>query len=170
MACHILLERSWWRLQLCFRPISIRGLHTNICAPKVAGVLVVGISKQNDIWLLALWLGTKYTIRGKVVASPKFGPWWVLWVRICPWFVCAPKCSNYALTNLLFSLCKFVWVIELLVNLPSPIPDLQHAPLPPKCYEPGSVPQLLLLPLITFGLAVESIKELGGASKNVNNK
>ncbi len=35
---------------------------------------------------------------------------------------------------------KFMWVIELLVNLPSPITKLQHAPLPPKCYKPGSAP------------------------------
>jgi len=26
-----------------------------------------------------------------------------------------------------------------LVIFPNPIPELQHAPLPPKCYEPGSV-------------------------------
>jgi hypothetical protein len=51
-------------------------------------------------------------------------------------------------------------MIELLVNLPNYIPKLQHALLPPKCCEPGSAPQLLLLPLFTFGLAVESIKEL----------
>jgi len=31
------------------------------------------------------------------------------------------KCFNYALTNLLFGLCRSVWMIELLVNLPSPI-------------------------------------------------
>jgi hypothetical protein len=31
-----------------------------------------------------------------------------------PWFVLAPKCSNYALTNLLFSLCKFMRVIKCL--------------------------------------------------------
>jgi len=36
---------------------------------------------------VALWRGTKYTIRGKVVASPKSWPWWVLWVRVCPWWV-----------------------------------------------------------------------------------
>jgi hypothetical protein len=30
------------------------------------------------------------------------------------------KCSNYALTNLLFGLCKFVWVIDLFVTLLSP--------------------------------------------------
>jgi len=32
------------------------------------------------------------------------------------------KCSNYALTNLLFGLCRSMWVIDLLVTLPSPYP------------------------------------------------
>ncbi len=81
------------------------------------------------------------------MASPKFRPWWVLWICVCPWLICAPKCSNYALNNLLFGLCRFVWVSEVLVNLPNPISEFQHAPLPPKCYEPRSMPQLLLLPL-----------------------
>jgi hypothetical protein len=66
---------------------------------------------------------------------------------VYPWLVCAPKCYNYALTNLLFDLCKFMWVIELLINIFSPIPELQHTLLPPKCYEPGSAPILLLLSL-----------------------
>ncbi len=100
----------------------------------------MGVLGQNDIWVLVPWLSTKYTIRGKVVAFPKSRPWWVLWVRVCSWFVRAPKCSNYALINLLFGLCRFVWVIELFVNLPSPISELQHTPLPLKCYEPRSMP------------------------------
>ncbi len=107
----------------------------------------LGVPGQNDIWVLVPWPDTEYIIRGKVVASPKFGPWWVLWVCVCSWFVRAPRCSNYALTNLLFSLCKSVWVIEMLVNLPSPIMELQHAPLPSKSCEPRSMPQLLLLSL-----------------------
>jgi hypothetical protein len=57
------------------------------------------------------------------------------------------KCFDYALTNLLFGLCRFVRVIELLVIHSNPILELQHAPLPPKCCEPVSAPQLLLLPL-----------------------
>jgi len=104
----------------------------------------LGVPGQNDIWVLVPWLGTKYIIKGKVVASP--------------------KCSNNTLTNLLFGLCKSMWVIELLVNLPSPMPKLQHTPLPPKCCKPKSTPQLRLLPLFTFGLTTESIKELEGAS------
>jgi hypothetical protein len=30
------------------------------------------------------------------------------------------KCSNYAITNLLFGLCRFVSVIDLLITLPNP--------------------------------------------------
>jgi hypothetical protein len=47
-----------------------------------------------------------------------------------------------------------------LSTFPSPIPELQHAPLPLKCCELGSMPRLLLLPLLlgpTFG----SFEELG---------
>jgi hypothetical protein len=109
-----------------FDLISIGGLHTKLWAPKVAGVLVVRILglRQNDIWVLVLWLGTKYTIRGKVVTSVKPRSWWVLWIRVCSWLICAPRCSNYTLTNLLFSLCRFVWVNEMFINLPNPILEL----------------------------------------------
>jgi hypothetical protein len=109
----------------------------------------LGVSGQNNIWMLVPWLGTKYTIRGKMVASPKFRFWWVLWIRVCPWLVHAPKCSNYALTNLLFGLCRSMWVSELLVNLPNPISELQHALWAPKCHKPRSAPQLLLLSLFS---------------------
>ncbi len=47
------------------------------------------------------------------------------------------------------------------IILPSPIPELQHAPLPPKCCEPGIVPRFLALPLFfTF----KFVKEFGSAS------
>jgi len=107
--------------------VSIKGFHTKLCTPKVIGIPILEIlglpfgspeTKWNQV--LVSWLGTKYTIKGKVVASPKSGSWWVLWIYVCMWFVHAPKCFNYTLTNLLFGLCKSVWVIELFVNLPSP--------------------------------------------------
>jgi hypothetical protein len=37
---------------------------------------------RKVIWMWALWRGPEYTIRGKVVASPKSRPWWVLCVRV----------------------------------------------------------------------------------------
>ncbi len=123
----------------------------------------LGVSWQNDIWVLVPWPGIEYTIRGKVVASLKFGLWWILWIHVCLWFIRAPKCSNYTIINLLFGLCRFVWVIKLLVNLLTPILELQHAILPPKCCMPRSVPQLFLLLLFTFRFTVQPIKELWGA-------
>jgi hypothetical protein len=104
--------------------------------------------KQNDIWMHTPWLNIENTMKGKVVATPKFGLWWV---RVCHGLSVHQKCSNHALTNLLFGLCRFVWIIDMLVTQPSPILELQHAPLPPKCYELRSVPQfflLLLFPLL----------------------
>jgi hypothetical protein len=53
------------------------------------------------------------------------------------------KCSNYALTNLLFCLCKSVWIIDPFIICPTPIPELQHTPLPSKCYEPKNIPNSL---------------------------
>ncbi len=122
--------------------ISIGGLHTKLWASKVAGVPTV---RQNDIWMLVPWPCTKYTIRGKVEASFKSGSWWVLWVRVCPWLVHAPKCSNYTLNNLLFGLCKYLWIIHFLVNLPSPHLKAPARPFTsPKYSKPRSAPQFLL--------------------------
>jgi hypothetical protein len=69
------------------------------------------------------------------------------------------KCSNYALTNLLFGLCRFVRVIDLLVILPNPILELQHAPLP---VNQGVYPNSSFFCCVHLGLTFESIKELGG--------
>jgi hypothetical protein len=105
VAYHIPLESSWQGLQLCFRPHSFEGLQEKLSAPKLWESQFwefrnsnLGVRGQNDIWVLALWPSTKNTIRGKVMAFPKFGPWWVLWVRVCPRLIRALKvlqlCTN----------------------------------------------------------------------------
>jgi hypothetical protein len=68
----------------------------------------LGVLRQNDIWVLIPWPGTKYIIRGKVVASPKFGLWWVLWVCVCSWLVTKvlQLCTNQLI----------VWVVQVHVN------------------------------------------------------
>jgi hypothetical protein len=86
--------------------IAIRGLHAKLCDPKVARVPTVGI------WMWPSWRGAENTIRGKVVASPKSRPWWVLWVRVCPWLVLAPKGLQLCTNRLVLVLCRSVWVIE----------------------------------------------------------
>jgi hypothetical protein len=72
--------------------ITIEGLHKKLCALKVARILVVAISRlplgspetKKVIWMWPLWRGAKYTIWGKVMASPESGLWWVLWVQNRP--------------------------------------------------------------------------------------
>jgi hypothetical protein len=69
---------------------------------------------------------------------------------------------NYALANLLFGLCRSVWIIVLVIICPSLIPEVQHAPLPPKCCEPESVPQLFILPMFSpLDLQLNLSKSLG---------
>jgi hypothetical protein len=77
------------------------------------------------------------------------------------------KCSNYTLTNLLFGLCRSMWIIDMLVTRLSPHPGVL-APLPLKCCKLGSVPQLLILHCFHIRIIVEFIRELGGASKWIN--
>jgi len=90
--------------------ISIGGLHAKLWVPKVVEDPIVRItgfplgSPKTKCHLdVGLWKGIEYTIRGKVVASPKSGPWWVLWIQVCPWFLLAPKvlqlCTNHLVFN-----------------------------------------------------------------------
>ncbi len=71
--------------------ILIRGLSKKVWMPKVPWVQTRTISRQKAIWMWSPWRGAKYTIWGKVVASPEFGPWWVKWVQSYPWLVLAPR-------------------------------------------------------------------------------
>jgi hypothetical protein len=109
VAWDIPLKSSWWGLQLCFKPhLNQRSTH-KVMGPKVVGVPTLGISglpfgslKQNVIWMWALWRGTEYTIRGKVVTSPKSRPCWILWVHVYPWFVLTPKLFQLCTNQLFF--------------------------------------------------------------------
>jgi hypothetical protein len=123
----------------------------------------LGVLGQNDIWVLVPWPCTKYIIRGKVMASPKSGPWWVLWICVCLWFICAPKvlqlCTNQFVV---WFLCKYVWVIELFVNLLSPHPRVPTRPFTPKMLQtkecaPTPFPSVVFI----LGLVVSPSKSLG---------
>jgi hypothetical protein len=92
--------------------ISIQGLHAKLWGPKVAqicgspnfgnfGTPTWESRDKKIIWMWALWVATKYNRKGKVTASPKFRPWWVLWVQVARGLSYHQKCSNNALTNLL---------------------------------------------------------------------
>jgi len=110
----------------------------------------------------------------------KGGRWWLTLSLGCGefcefMFTCASsvhqRCFNYALTNMLFGLCRSMSIIDLLVNLLSPHPRAQaHL----STLEVLQMRKCALIPfpfpfpfvVVTFGLVVESIKKLGGASHN----
>jgi hypothetical protein len=50
----------------------------------------LGVSGQKAIQVWVRRSNVENTIWGKVVASPKSGPWWILWVQGWPWLVLAP--------------------------------------------------------------------------------
>jgi hypothetical protein len=128
VACNIPLESSQWGLQLCFKFHLNRRSTCKVMDPQSCKRLSygnfwildsqLGVLGENDIWVLILWPCTKYTIRGKVVASPKSRLWWVLWVWICPWLVLAPKVFQLCIHQLVVwfcaSLCEWLIVVILL--------------------------------------------------------
>ncbi len=137
MTCNMLLESSQQELQLCFKlHLDLRSAH------KVMGLQsckspswcnfetpIRESRERKAIWMWALWRGVEYIIRGKVVASPKFRPWWDLCV-CCPWFVLAQKMFQLRTNHLVWVLCRPMWVSE--VSQLFLVPSRQHASLPLK--------------------------------------
>ncbi len=173
MVCHILLESSQQRLQLYLNfhlnqrfakeVMSLQSVETpnfgNFGTPNL------GVLGQNDIWMQPLWLIIENTIKGKEVASPKFKSWWVLWV--CGLFV-HQKCSNHTLINLLFGLCRSMWIIDLLVTRPSPRPRALAHPSSPKVLRTREhTPTFSSSVVFIFGFTFESLKECGGVSHGI---
>jgi hypothetical protein len=100
-SCILSFYTTFISQSVCWLPIFfylIITMSSTISKSKDWMHLHLGILGQNAIWMWASWRGTKYTVRGKVVALPKSKPWWIMWVRVCPWLVLAPKmlklCTN----------------------------------------------------------------------------
>jgi len=107
------------------------------------------------------WPSIKNTIRGKVVASPKSKPWWILRICLCMWFVHAPKVLQLR-TNQLFDFCRFVWVIELLVTLPNPHPKAPACPFTPKVLQAKErAPTPYAFVVFTLGSHLNPSRSLG---------
>jgi hypothetical protein len=139
---HILLKRSQWRLQLCFKP----HLHRRF-AEKIMGLQ----SYRNPNF--------------KNFETPT----WESWDKMT--FGCWPRgsfvhqtCSNYALTNMLFGLFMSMWIIDLLVTLSSPHLGAPTRPSTPKVLQVKECAPHYPSTIFTFWPVVESIKKFGGAS------
>jgi hypothetical protein len=102
--------------------------------------------------------------KGEGDGFPKSGPWWVFWIHGCPCLVYAPKVLQLCTNQLV------VWFEQVHVNnWPTchSIGPHSRAPTHPSTLEMLWVRErtLTLSPstVSTFGLAIESIKEFGGA-------
>jgi hypothetical protein len=87
--------------------ISIEGLHKKLCAPKVTGVPILGISHlgvpgQNVIWMLVSWVGIEYTIRGEGGGFPQVQAVVSLVNLNCSCLVLAPKVFQLCINQLVF--------------------------------------------------------------------
>jgi hypothetical protein len=96
---------------------SIASLHRKLWASKVARVSISRILglltwKSWKKWHLGAdpWPITKNTIKGKVVASPKNGLWWILCVHVCSWLIRAPKGFQLCANQLV------IWFVHIYVN------------------------------------------------------
>jgi hypothetical protein len=96
--------------------IVIRGLHAKLCAPKVAGVLVVRISglplgspRTKSHLDVAPVERCKVYYKGEGGGFPQLRAVVSLVSPNCSWLVLAPKVLQLCTNHLV---CKFVWVIE----------------------------------------------------------
>jgi hypothetical protein len=116
VACNTPLESSQRGLQRFFIPHPDRRSAHKVITPQSCGspnVGNLGVLGQKAIWMRASRRGAEYTIRGKVLASPKSGPWWVVWVQGRSWFVLTPKVLQQCTNQFVWfctSLCEWISV------------------------------------------------------------
>jgi hypothetical protein len=105
VACHIPLKRFWRGLQIFFRIHLDRRSKKKLWVSKVVGIPILGIlglqlGSPMTKWHLGAGPVAKHKLyyKGEGGASPNSKLWWVLWVRVYPWFVHALKmlqlCTN----------------------------------------------------------------------------
>jgi hypothetical protein len=115
VACQIQLQSSRRRLQLCFRTnfnwrSSHKGMGFQSCGSPNFGGSHLGVPGQNDIWVLAPWPCTKYTIRGKEGDGfPSSGHNESCESVFARGSSVHQRCSSTALTN-------FVWFVQVHVS------------------------------------------------------
>jgi len=157
----------WWGYNFSLNLTLIGGLHKKLWAFKIIGFPISRILKlptweswDKMTFGCSLMVNHKEYYKGE---ATKFGPWWVLRVRVCLWFVHDQKCSNYALTNLLFSFCKSVWMVDLIVTHSTPHPKALACPYYPfEMLRVKEHPSTLFSPLFSFlNTHLSLLKSLG---------
>jgi hypothetical protein len=140
VAYDIPLESSWRGIQLFFKHDLSRRSSDKVMGPQKLQESQLwefldshlGVPRQNVIWVLVPWPCIQYTIKGKVVASPKFGPWWVLWVRVYPWLVLAPNVFQLCTNQLVVWFCADLWEWFIAYHFSESHPEASACPFTPK--------------------------------------
>jgi hypothetical protein len=147
VACDILLESCRQRLQLCFR------LHLDQRSVHKITYLGVGSLARHKIYYKGEGGGFPQVRAVASLMSPS-----------CLWFILTPKVFQLCINQLVIWFYAGPCELLMFVILPSPIPELQHAPLPPKSASQGTCLNSLLFHCFHFIFTFKSIKELGNMS------
>ncbi len=169
LACRWLVTYYWKALDKGYNFAldftSIKGLHKELRASKVVRVSNLGVARQNDIWVQAPCPAIENTIRGRWQFPLSLGDGESCESMFAHGSSVHQKCSNYPLTNLLFGLCRSVWIIDSLVIRLNPHLKTPACPFTPEViWTKERTPTPYPFDVFSFGLIVESIKEIGGAS------
>jgi hypothetical protein len=117
--CNISLESLDEGYSFALDLIVIRGLHMKLCASKIVGVLVVGISglpfgslKTKSHLDVAPVESYRVYYKGEGGGFPQVQAVVSLVCLSCPWFILTPKVFQLCTNHPVLVLCRFVWIIE----------------------------------------------------------
>jgi len=155
--------RPYFNMRFTQKVMGIQS-HEN---PNFENFKIVNLGVPRTKW----HLDVAPVVNNKEYYKKEGGGFFQVWavMSLCE-FVCVrdssmhKKCSNYALTNLLFGLCRSMWIIEPLVTFPNPHPE---AITRPSTLEMLRVRECIPAPcsvVFTFRFTFESYKEFRGAS------
>jgi hypothetical protein len=111
--CVQVVCQIWWRLQLCFKPhFNLRYAQEvmdfqSAESPNFGNFGSLGTKWHLDVALMA---NHRKYFKGEGDGFPKSGPWWILWIYVCPWLVHAPKMFQPCINQLV------VWFVQIHVN------------------------------------------------------
>jgi len=150
-------------------------MHAKLWAPKIVGVQTLTISglpfggpKTKCHLDVGLVERHRVYYKGEGGGFPQVRAMMSLADPNCPWLVLTPKVPQLYTNHICVGFLQVRVSSWSLSILPSPIPEFQHGPLPlQSAANQGVCFNFLLFWCFQFGLAFESLKELGAHHRGV---